>query len=436
MTTYLAENKQSGFLSLARLPLMWLLVAMLFGYASDGILWFRTSAAVGLNATYGNLAAGQSGTVDTAFMLLALTISIASVAIFGLHRILQAALRNPALIVLPVWVFASAVWSQYPLITLEWAPCVFIAIVFVLYLSTSLSSQTQMRLVLLLGSVCLLLTIIVSTVFHYRDPEGGWRGIYPQKNMCCMNTEFMLTPALYASGLSSGNFFRLFRIAYILVSIAVIVLTKSSTGLVVLPLLLGVAVFLKTVRVFRVRDRAILIFGFSILAVCTAVIGISSFSEIVQTLGKDPTLTGRTEIWRALAVSIAKRPMMGYGYRAFFRGYEGESASVSLAAHWAVPGAHNAALDVTVTLGLIGLMIVAWFCLKATRDAFTCLVYTDSRYSRWYATIIILMFLNSIDEAEILMPFCLNWLLFMLAAVSLSTMARRGSRARDHVLQD
>ena len=281
-----------------------------------------------------------------------------------------------------------------------------------------------MRLFIGLGALCLLLTIVLSSFAGYRDPVGGWRGIYPQKNMCCINTEFLLLPAFFSEELSRTVVLRIFRVAYILGSFVVIIFTGSSTGLLVLPALLILIVLVKLLRCLNARLRAVVLVLCSVLSTLLALIAFSSYTFIATSLGKDPTLTGRTEIWSALIAPILEHPILGFGYRAFWRGYEGESAGVSLASGWAVPSAHNAALEILVTLGFVGLVLVAWLCIKALRDSFTNLVHTDSPYARWYATTVILMILYSVDEAELVVPFGLAWFLFALAAVNLSNLTK------------
>ena len=72
-------------------------------------------------------------------------------------------------------------------------------------------------------------------------------------------------------------------------------------------------------------------------------------------LGRNSTLTGRTKLWHECLVSIMKRPLLGYGFDAFWHGMVGESARVILASHWLVPAAHNGALQLWLDLGGIGL---------------------------------------------------------------------------------
>ena len=91
------------------------------------------------------------------------------------------------------------------------------------------------------------------------------------------------------------------------------------------------------------------------IAVPLIAAGVIHFGEISYFLGKDPTLTGRTQIWKSVGAEIMKHPILGYGYCAFWRGYQGESANSALTNGWAVTSAHNGFLQTWLTLGAVGL---------------------------------------------------------------------------------
>ena len=66
---------------------------------------------------------------------------------------------------------------------------------------------------------------------------------------------------------------------------------------------------------------------------------------LLHLLGKDPTLTGRTDFWRLMLQAAADRPLLGYGYSTGFR----DVVAKSVAAHSGfgdLPNAHNGYLDV------------------------------------------------------------------------------------------
>ena len=60
------------------------------------------------------------------------------------------------------------------------------------------------------------------------------------------------------------------------------------------------------------------------------------------------------DIWSLVLGSIAKRPLLGYGYYAFWQGLKGESANVIVGAHWVFGYAHNGILEIWLQLGLVG----------------------------------------------------------------------------------
>jgi O-antigen ligase len=389
-------------------------------YASDGILWFRSQGAGDfLAATYGSLAAGGSGGSDNLIVSCILLLTIPTLLLFRLHAASLVLRRNAIFIVLAIWITLSALWSQLPSVSLEWSPAAIVNILFAVYLYVRFSPEEQVNLLLLLGSICLLLSFTLCyTSSSYRDSAGAWRGMYAQKNMCCMETEFLLTPAFYAA--SKGQLFRVFRWMYIMGSIVLIYMTHSSTGRITLLLLLGFVLATKIFPRLRIHERAALLVSFATLSLVVAILGITASTQIAALFGKDPTLTGRTDIWFAMIPSILKHPLLGYGYRAFWRGYQGESAYVSLSAHWAVPSAHNAFLEIWITLGGVGLAIILFSIIKACKDGFVCLVSSNSPYLAWYASIVVLMLLISTDEAEMVTGYGLMWILYILACVGLS----------------
>jgi exopolysaccharide production protein ExoQ len=161
------------------------------------------------------------------------------------------------------------------------------------------------------------------------------------------------------------------------------------------------------------------------------VVALSKAMAMLFFLGKDPTLTGRTEIWQASMLSILKHPILGYGYRAFWRGYQGESANASFAAHWAVPAAHNAFLEVWLTLGAVGLALVLYSLLRAGRDALVC-IRARSPYFGWCASVVFLTIVTSVAEGFLVNPNSLMWILYILACVGLSEGARRTRLGLQH----
>jgi len=74
---------------------------------------------------------------------------------------------------------------------------------------------------------------------------------------------------------------------------------------------------------------------------------------LLQTMGRNPTLTGRTEVWKAI-LPFAQNPIFGSGYESFWLG----DRLVTIGQMINSPGiqeAHNGYLEIYLNLGWIGL---------------------------------------------------------------------------------
>ncbi len=151
----------------------------------------------------------------------------------------------------------------------------------------------------------------------------------------------------------------------------------------------------------------------------------SHFASILEMFGRDPTLTGRTEIWSYLFTSIAKRPLLGYGYYAFWQGMTGESANVIMAAHWFFGYAHNGLLEIILQIGVLGTGLFLLTFVKACRDAWFCFKFGRSYGVEWYSGLLLLAVIYNIDEETLLWPNDFLSMLYIVACCGLAVEAQR-----------
>ena len=149
---------------------------------------------------------------------------------------------------------------------------------------------------------------------------------------------------------------------------------------------------MKTLHGFRKKDYFFV--ALTLLVIFSAIVAVIVIwpGFLFSLLGKDVTLTGRTGIWSAVTDSIAKRPLLGYGYQAFWLGLEGESYRVILTVSWVLAQAQNGFLDVMLEMGVAGLVIVLFVFGFAFRDGVVCLLRSRNdaqlRAVEWYLTIV------------------------------------------------
>ena len=410
------------------LVVSWLILFPLLSFVSNGVFWFQASTLNNaLTQQFGALARADNSSADnTANTLLVLLVLIA-ILFSKFKAVLNLLGRYKVFVAIVVWPMLSCVWSQLPIVSLEWSILAAFELLFAFYLFQRFSSKQIMQLMLTFGWICLAISICVAVLLpqygiDHSEAEGAWRGMYFHKNLCSMATVFLLLVSFYAP--TPTLLSKLLRTAYVCTSIFVVIMTRSATGKAALLFSLAFVIFTKLAALFRFKDRAaVLAFG-SVIGVAAISAGVIYERDITLALGKDPTLTGRTEIWEAIMPSITKHPLLGYGYRAFWRGYQGESANASLAAHWAITSAHNAYLEVWLTLGAIGVFLILITLVKAVRDTYICLSRADRPHLGWYASIIFLTIVFSVDEGGMVLPSSLPWILYIIACIGLSEEAK------------
>jgi len=411
----------------SHLVVTWMLMIPLVSFASSGKFWFQYVYSNSLlSARYGTLVIGshfwQTFTVD-AVVFSIICISIAT----RMQTIVKLVWQDRIFAILAIFALASISWSQSSISSLGSAFLYILDTLFVFYLFSRFSAEQRIRLLLILGWICLALSIILSLWFpdygiDHTQQNGEWKGIYGQKNMCAMATLYML-PAAFC--VPAGTFvIKLSRIIYILMSIFLIIMSQSKSSLVAMILLPLFLIAIGLLYRFNEKTRVVLSLLMIITALLLATTAISCSDKIVYLLGRDTTLTGRTGIWKGVLVSVMKHPFLGYGYRAFWGGYSGESANVSFASNGAVTSAHNGLLEVWLDLGVVGVGLVLCAVVRSLLDASVCVFFRQSGYIKWCACIVILTIITSLDEGELMIPNNLIWAMFMLACVSLSVDAK------------
>lgn len=153
------------------------------------------------------------------------------------------------------------------------------------------------------------------------------------------------------------------NVAFIAITLWVLYLSDSATSRLCLGL--GCVVLAATHSDLVKRNPRVLTVPISI-ALCLYFVvafgfGIDINAVVAAAVGRDPTLTGRTEIWDTL-LSTGTNPLVGTGYESFWLGPR-------LPWIWERVGtineAHNGYLQVYLNLGLIGLSLVVVLLVAA-----------------------------------------------------------------------
>ena len=406
----------------------WTLQIPLLYYAlHGGMPW------VGVGAESGGgfiTAEADSGSQLSNRLIMLFIFSLAGALMLpGARRLIEFARRNMIHLALPTLALLSAAWSQYPSTTLmHGGLALAVMTLMAFYFVQRFTPEQQMQSLAILS----LIVSISSFAFAALLPQygldmtsshfGALQGIFHQKNSAARTMIFLL-PAIVCWH-PRESFARLVRTSALALNLLMIAATQSRTGWLLAFVVLANLTALKIFGRFRRRDATILLSsGLIALAGAAAVLAVD-WKNILMSMGRDVTLTGRVPLWAAVMESIAKKPLLGWGYAAFWMGMKGESLLVVLKTHWAVPYAHDGFLDVWLQLGFVGLVILVFIYLKAWKDGYSCFWPNRNSAIDWHLTILLLTLLYNLDEGTFIAPNEIAWFLFVVAALTLGTQAR------------
>lgn len=139
---------------------------------------------------------------------------------------------------------------------------------------------------------------------------------------------------------------------------------QSMTSLSCFMLASGVMIAMSSPRLARMPGIIHLLVA-AVLSISASALFLNIGSGLVQTLGKDPTLTGRTEIWH-LVLSMVTNPMVGTGFESFWLGKRLEKI---WSIYWWHPNeAHDGYIELYLNLGWIGITLLVLAIVSGYRN--------------------------------------------------------------------
>ena len=219
-------------------------------------------------------------------------------------------------------------------------------------------------LIIVVSSVLLAVFIPNYGTHLHGEFIGFWRGTLSFKNQ--MGWAVAIFLILWSSELNLKKVFEIPFAIGMFLGLLLLFNTHSSTGLIVFIAGLLVLLIINAINRFNFF-RPIFIIFFIILAF----IGITYFNlifeYILNLVGKDASLTGRTSIWLELMPTIKENSILGVGYSAFW-----PNALQYFGSFWMseLNHAHNTYIELVVDLGFVGLLLCMSFLLSAYKNLF------------------------------------------------------------------
>ncbi len=336
---------------------------------------------------------------------------------------------------------ASVLWTIAPDVTLRRSLLLLGTTLFGVYLGLRYTMREQLQLLAwMLGSVIVLSFLFAIAlpnygVMSYQESgihAGAWRGVMTHKNilgrMMVLSTIVFLCVAL-TNPISNPKYRWLPWAGYIL-SILLIILSTSKTSLIVF---LTITAIIPLYRTWRHHYTQLIPISIVVLLVLgsIAILLFDQLDFVALALGKDLTLTGRTEIWNAMLDLIWERPLFGYGYNAVWRDWNNEAtAYLWRTLEWECPYGHNGFMDLWIELGLGGLLLFLTSYIITYLRGVKWLRITKTAEGLWPLMYLTFLVIYNVSESTLVATNSIFWILYVSTIFSVAVEFERAKLYR------
>ncbi|WP_428149362.1 O-antigen ligase family protein [Brevundimonas sp.] len=325
----------------------------------------------------------------------------------------------PAWLILAILVlqaFASKWWSIDPGVTQRRVIAMAISSAFAIYLGVAFHGRHLPRMLMISALIMGLGSLVMVFAFpaigvHHLENAGLWRGLWYEKNQ--MGLVMSAGAVAAAACLASGDRRRLLPAITLAICAVLVLATQSKTSLLCLMLGVGAVGGLWAMNRGGAAFSIVAIWFGVVLTAAAAYVFITDPAMVLKALGKDPSLTGRTDIWEALMREVSERPWTGFGYQAFWGKDSVPAAFIRAETQWPVPSAHNGWIDLLIQLGWPGAITVGITVGIATVVTVFRIPGSGAREGYWAVGYLLVFLLLSLSESVLLSHANLPWTLLL-----------------------
>lgn len=394
--------------------------------------WLSFGLAVGILFTFSQgwlspifgYSTEQSPVAGKIIQVIYYPVYLCALALLALtwKEVLAGVARTPILVILILLCAASYFWSVDPSATVRR----FVAFGMTCLAGYVIAARFSWNRLIEVIAVTYLILIAGSFIMAILFPDkgrmttlfvGAWRGVFAEKNNlgAVMDVGFL---ACLAAGIQVPKR-RWLWFAAAGGAAFLVLMSTSKTSLLALILGAGMMAF-----VWLSRRGPVLGVALTWMAVCV-LLALGSVvllipEELFQLLGKDATLTGRTNIWAGIDHVMQKQPMTGYGYGVVWS-TEGDWTPlrwITEVAGFRAYHAHSCWYEVWLALGYIGLTVWSILFIETWLKAFYRTYRGDGGY--FALPFITVYSLMSLTESIAIGWNDIRWCLIVLIIVKLA----------------
>jgi O-antigen ligase len=344
----------------------------------------------------------------------------------------RAALHSPMIVGLIVIAFVSCGWSIYPDVSLRRA----VAVAFTTLAGMAIAARYDWPELAETLGFAYAIVAVVSFLLGLLDPSlgrmtelfpGAWRGVFFEKNG--LGDAMALGVVIFLGAALLVPRRRWIWWGFAALAFVLILLSTSKTSLV--SLIIGLGALILVVMAKRGPAMAVFMTFLGVMAIgLLAGLIVFDSDALLGLVGKDATLTGRSQIWSAVLRQIQTRPWTGFGYGAVWSDETGWGplAWIIHDAKFRPNHSHNSWLETWLGLGYVGLAAAAILFLQTVVLAIVGIYRSRSAYLA--LPFVVVYGLVSLTESVIFVYNDLVWVVFVAVSARLALPAARGTMER------
>lgn len=346
--------------------------------------------------------------------------------------------RNLTLVAFVSFALVSVLWSDFPLVSFKrWVRDLGHYLIILVALSDPHPLEAFRTLLRRLGYLMLPLSILLIKYYPQMGMQyNGWTGtaefVGAATSKNTLGVECLVAGIFFFWDTMTRWPYRkerrtkriiLVNIVFITMTLWLLHVSDSATSRVCLAI--GCLVILATHTKAFTRHPTflkVLIPAFFCLYLILA-FGFDMIGDLAREVGRDPTLTTRTLIWKTL-LNMHTNPVVGTGYESFWLGSRLQTVWQTSVGE--IAEAHNGFLEVYLNLGIIGVTLLIGFLISSYRAICRTFTTDSDLGSLRLALWTIMPFYNMTEAA---FKYHLMWVTFLLGAIAVPYRAADRVRA-------
>jgi exopolysaccharide production protein ExoQ len=322
----------------------------------------------------------------------------------------------------------SVLWSEQPMQSARAAPQIAITTLAAIMFAQALPARSFIAIILYAHLTSVVVSLFVPGIFGAKNSFGV------QLAIVMLSSVWVLLDA------RQSKIARLIALLALLSTPSMLASAGSEGALLAGGLALFASVTPFLLRGLHSNTRTFLICSGAFLAFAALGIALLTFDNfstvLLESIGKDTSLTGRTLLWSHAAAIIADHPF-GLGLQAFW--VEGNRDAIRFWETFYIKGHsgfhfHDLWLETGVELGIIGILIAAWTTLVVFFSVWRWVLREPRPESCFFAGFVTFILSRTVGEVELYYQFILTSMIFLAgycyadsAQGNLRTQLARGS---------